>query len=260
MVSYKHNGHGLTGQLSYTYSHSLDVISNGGEGQGFLGNSLGTQLTPALGPGNLNYASSDYDIRHNLVGDAVYDEPFKVSNKILNEVAGGWIIGAKTYFRGGEPFSIVNGGVLGSFHTLGGSLMPDLASGVTPSQLMNGSGSKPHSCVAASCLNVNQFNPYANQADFGDLRRNQIYGPHYTDTDFSVLKKIVKTEGMTFEIGANAYNAFNHVNFAAPVNDISSGAFGLITSAVAPPTSPYGSFQGAAVTQRVLQIHGKITF
>jgi hypothetical protein len=80
------------------------------------------------------------------------------------------------------------------------------------------------------------------------------------DTDLSVLKRIVKVEGFTFSIGANAYNVWNHANFAQPVNDISSGSFGEIVQAVAPPTSPYGSFQGAAVTQRLLQIHGKITF
>jgi hypothetical protein len=74
------------------------------------------------------------------------------------------------------------------------------------------------------------------------------------------LKKIVKAEGFTFQIGANAYNVFNHANFAPPVTDVSSGSFGQIQGAVAPPTSPYGSFQGAAVTQRVLQVHGKITF
>jgi hypothetical protein len=71
---------------------------------------------------------------------------------------------------------------------------------------------------------------------------------------------LVTAEGLTIEIGANAYNVFNHVNFAPPVSDVSLSSFGQIQSAVAPPTSPYGSFQGAAVTQRLLQVHGKITF
>jgi len=270
MITFKHDGHGLTGQLSYTYSHSLDLVSNGGEGEYFNGGSETAQLAPALGPGNLNYSNSDYDIRNNLVGDVVYKEPFKSSNPILNEAAGGWTIGAKTYFRGGEPYSIANGGVLGSFHTLGGALMPDLAPGVTRSQLINPAGSNPHSCIDTDCLdtpaNVSvgnlaaQYVPYGNQTDFGTLRRNSVFGPHYVDTDFSLLKKIVKAEGFTMSIGANAYNIFNHVNFGSPVGDISSGAFGQIEGAVAPPTSPYGSFQGAAVTQRLLTVHGKITF
>jgi hypothetical protein len=260
MISYKHNGHGLTGQLSYTYSHALDLVSNGGEGEPFNGGTISSQLTPSLTLGGLNYSNADYDIRNNLVGDAVYEEPFKSSNKLVDGVAGGWVMGLKTYYRGGEPFSITNGGVLGSFHTLGGSLMPDLAPGVTRSMLTNPTGSNPHACIDKSCMDVTQFGAYAGQADFGDLRRNALFGPHYVNTDVSLLKRIVKTEGVTVQIGANAYNIFNHANFASPVGDISSGAFGQITSAVAPPTSPYGSFQGAAVTQRVLQVHGKITF
>jgi outer membrane receptor protein involved in Fe transport len=260
MISYKHNGHGFTGQLSYTYSHSLDMLSNGGEGLPFNGGSIGTQLEPTVAGGGLNYSNSDYDIRNNLVGDAVYEEPFKSTNKLVDGLAGGWVVGLKTYYRGGEPYTISNGGVLGSFHTLGSSLMPDLASGVTRSQITNPTGSNPHSCVDKTCLDVTQFQPYAGQADFGDLRRNAIYGPHYVNTDISLLKKIVKAEGFTLQIGANAYNIFNHVNFGNPNGDISSGAFGQIGGAEAPPTSPYGSFQGAAVTQRLLQVHGKITF
>ncbi len=38
------------------------------------------QLTPTLGAGNLNYSNSDYDIRNNLVGDMVYEEPYKAAN------------------------------------------------------------------------------------------------------------------------------------------------------------------------------------
>jgi hypothetical protein len=236
------------------------MVSNGGEGETFNGGSITNQLTPSIVGGGLNYSNSDYDIRNDLVGDAVYEEPFKSSNKLVDGLAGGWVVGLKTYYRGGEPFTLTNGAVLGSFHTLGTSLMPDLASGVTRSTITNPTGSNPHSCVDKTCMDVTQFVAAASQADFGDIRRNSIYGPHYVNTDISLLKKIVKAEGFTLQIGANAYNIFNHVNFGSPVGDVSSGAFGQITGAVAPPTSPYGSFQGAAVTQRLLQVHGKITF
>jgi hypothetical protein len=259
MVSYKHNGHGLTGQLSYTYSHSLDLVSNGGEGEYFNGGSITNQLTPALGYGNLNYSNSDYDIRNDLVGDAVYEEPFKSTNKILDGFAGGWVVGAKTYYRGGEPYSLNNNNVIASYTNLGTSLMPQLAPGVTVSQLTNLAPSNPHTCgIGNSCLNINQYN--GNQTNLGDLRRNALEGPHYVDTDLSLMKRVIKAEGMTFSIGANAYNVFNRVNFAPPNGNIGLSNFGQISSAVAPPTSPYGSFQGAAVTQRLLVVHGKFTF
>ena len=270
MITYKRTGNGVTGQVSYTYSHALDVVSNGGEGEYFNGGSATNQLAPTTA---LNYSNADYDIRHNLVGDLVYEEPFKASNKILDGFVGGWILGAKEYWRTGEPFSIVNGSVLGSYTNLGSTLEGALMPGLDISSAGNKAPVGSHPCALGTslCLNPHAFyggtvqtalGPVTNPAqnDFGTLRRNNFYGPHYADVDLSLLKKIIKTEGMTFEIGANAYNVLNKVNFSPPVNDVSSGSFGLITSAVAPPTSPYGSFQGAAVTQRLVQVHGKITF
>ena len=258
MISYKHSGHGLTGQLSYTYSHSLDMVSNGGEGEYFNAAAVTMQLTPTLGPGNLNYSNSDYDIRNNLVGDVVYAEPFKSGNRVLNEVAGGWTIGAKTYYRGGEPFTVFDADAENAGYTnLGSQIM---AQTVNPAGVLtNTTGKNPHGATVNPGLNAAEYEDPL-PTNFGNLRRNALFGPHYADTDLSVVKKIVTTEGLTFSIGANAYNAFNNVNFAAPNATFGSGSFGLITSTNAPPTSPYGSFQGAAVTQRVLQVHGKITF
>jgi len=265
MITYKHTGNGLTGQMSYTYSHSLDMVSDGGEGEYYNTESIVNQVTPNLQALNLNYSNADYDIRNSLVGDAVYEEPFKSSNKILDNLAGGWVIGVKTYLRTGQPFSIMNGGVLGGYTNLGTSplgpaLVAQLMPGVTRTSIGNPTSINPHTCVDTDCIDEGDFVAATSQSTFGTLRRNAFFGPHYKNTDLSIMKKIVKAEGFTLQIGANAYNVFNNVNFAPPVNDVNNGAFGQIQNAVAPPTSPYGSFQGAAVTQRILQVHGKITF
>ncbi|MGA2218300.1 MAG: hypothetical protein ABSG51_09465, partial [Terracidiphilus sp.] len=230
------------------------------EGENFNGGSVIYQLTPSLGPGNLNYSNSDYDIRNNLVGDLVYEEPYKWSSHIANYLAGGWVVGAKTYWRSGEPYSLNNNDVIADYTNLSPTtLMVDLAPGVSVSQLDNLAPSDPKYCGYGNpCLSLAQFN--ANQADLGTLRRNALEGPHYSDTDISLLKHIVKGERYAFSLGANAYNVFNHVNFAPPNGNIGLSNFGTISSAVAPPTSPYGSFQGAAVTQRLLVVHGKFTF
>jgi hypothetical protein len=275
-VSYKHNGQGLTTQVSYTYSHSLDMVSNGGNaGEPYNVGSVTSQVTPTLGPGNLNYSNSDYDIRHNLVADVVYDEPLKPHNMVLRNVLGGWVIGAKTYYRSGEPFSLTNATLASAGYTnLGTTFMPQTVGGVT--KIMNTTNSNPHAAVAASGLgDCTQFVGFdslssasnscgadaaVTQTTFGNVRRNSLYGPHYANTDLSLMKKIVNKERFTFQLGANAYNTFNHPNFSNPNATLGSSSYGLITSVVSPPTSPYGSFQGAAVTQRVLQVHGKITF
>lgn len=271
MVQLKHNSHGFTGQISYTYSHALDAMSNGGEGENFNGGSITNQLTPDLSTNNLNYSNSDYDIRNNLVGDLVYTEPHIRGHRYVDAVAGGWVVGGKTYYRGGEPFSLTNGSVLGNYPNLGTSLMTD--ANVPAKQLKNLS-SDPHKCITGYCFDYTQltyFNNAGGQNDFGNIRRNAFYGPHYVDTDLNVMKKLVNMERFTFQLGLNLYNVFNHPNFAAPNGNISdsgfnqqtgqeTGSFGLIQGAVAPPTSPYGSFQGAAVTQRLAVIHGKFVF
>jgi hypothetical protein len=260
-ATYKHSGHGLTGELSYTYSHSLDMVSNGGEGENFNGGSVTQQLTPSVAGGGLNYSNSDYDVRNNLAGDLVYEEPFKSSNKILNYVAAGWVLGSKQYWRSGEPFSITNGGQLGPFGNLGTTLIAALGPGVNVSQLRNLSASDAHrGAYGAATLDISQFVSSGAQNYFGTLKRNALHGPHYFDTDMDLQKKLVTAEGFTFKLGINAYNLFNDVNFASPNSNVQFSSFGTITGAVAPPTSPYGSFQGAAVTQRLFVLHGTLTF
>ena len=85
-VQYKHfDRRGLTADVSYTYSHSLDDISNGGNSQlPYNGNTFTPfQITPDL-PSRLMYSNSDYDIRNNFLVDLVYVEPYHFSNRIVN--------------------------------------------------------------------------------------------------------------------------------------------------------------------------------
>jgi hypothetical protein len=39
-----------------------------------------------------------------------------------------------------------------------------------------------------------------------------------------------------------------------------SNTFGLVTSTVSPPTTPYGAFAGSVANARIVQIVGKLTF
>ena len=66
---------------------------------------------------------------------------------------------------------------------------------------------------------------------------------------------------MTFQIGAQAYNALNHVNFAAPANNASNlSTLGNIATDVNAPTSPYGSSQEPTASGRVLVVQGRFLF
>ena len=61
-------------------------------------------------------------------------------------------------------------------------------------------------------------------------------------------------------LGIQAYNVLNHPNFANPSGSLSSGAFGTITNTLGPPTSIYGTGQGAAVSGRLAVLMGRLTF
>lgn len=274
-LNFKHNGHGVAGEVSYTWSHSLDDISNGGTGLPWNGGAITNQVSPNLfGPFTLNYSNSDYDIRHNLTGDFVYQEPYKSHYGFLDVALAGWTAGGKVYYRTGEPYSVTSN-QSGDYNQLGTTLMAE--ANTTAHGLTNLAPNKPHACVSttanpnASCLDNTQYtqpfgstNPdgsvSAGQTTFGNLRRNSLFGPHYFNTDVSLMKDLYKRERMTFAVGANAYNVFNHPNFGNPGSTVGSSTFGVISTVQAPPTSPYGSFQSAAVTQRVLVVHGRFTF
>jgi hypothetical protein len=121
-----------------------------------------------------------------------------------------------------------------------------------------------HPCFQGHFFNgsgVSNQDPYNDpaQANFGNVPRNAFYGPHYADVDLSVYKNILQRETVQFKVGAQAFNIFNHTNFAAPNNDASLSNLGLITSDVVSPTSPYGSF-GSPSSGRIIVVTGVFTF
>lgn len=78
--------------------------------------------------------------------------------------------------------------------------------------------------------------------------------------DTNLTKKFFVKEKYAFEIGGQFFNVLNHPNFANPTASITSGTLGTTTGTLAPPTSPYGSGQGAIVTGRVIVVTAKFSF
>ena len=76
LTAMKRLGHGLQGQFNYTWSRCMDTVSNGG----FLQFSAGGILSPLPGELARDYGPCDYDIRHNLNAQYVYQLPLKVRN------------------------------------------------------------------------------------------------------------------------------------------------------------------------------------
>jgi Carboxypeptidase regulatory-like domain len=275
-VQYKHfDRRGLTTNISYTYAHSLDDISNGGNSQlPYNGNtSVPLQIAPDL-PSRLMYSNSDYDIRNNFLLDLVYVEPYHFGNKFLSAAAGGWTVGGKAYWRSGQPFSVLNQNAefaLGSNSTGGATTV--LAQ-VLNNNFNHKCNSYSNPCFQASGIfNGQGLNSTSSgaivpigpgpspQTNYGNVPRNAFYGPHYADVDLNVYKDVYKHESMAFQIGAQAYNTLNHVNFAAPQNNASNlSTLGHIATDVNAPTSPYGSSQEPTVAGRVLVVQGRFLF
>ncbi len=244
----------LTLQLNYAYSHALDDVSNGG-----FNSFGGTTIAAPVNPASLlsNYGNADYDARHNITGSYVFTLPYKGGPHVLTD---GWEFAGTVFHNTGFPFSVVDGGTAGalSSENYAGSVLADqLSYQGLPHQC--GKSSVQQGENLPSCFAPTDFAPATGVAQG---RRNNFYGPGYTDTDFSALKsfRIPGWESAKFTVGAQFFNLFNHPNFAKPNSDISSGTFGTIQGTVNPPTSILGSFLGGDASPRLIQFKGNFTF
>ncbi len=241
--------YGFSGQVSYTWSHALDDISNGGSGLPYAGTSFTSLANPVL---SQNYSNSDYDIRHNVQADLIWDTPWKSNNKVLGQLTG-WTVSGKFYFRTGTPFSVFDS-------QLAGEVSPAINGTITATQIAGAAATCGSGAVDTPCFTAASFVPSGQETGFGNLARNAFRGPGYQDVDASVYKNFSIREGMRLMLGASAYNLLNHPNFANPNGNVASPALGFIQSVVSPPTSPYGAFQGSGVSGRVLVLTGRFTF
>ncbi len=98
------------------------------------------------------------------------------------------------------------------------------------------------------------------QTDWGNIAPNSFRGPGYFDIDATLQRSFAIKEKYKFTFGMQAYNVLNHPNFANPSGSLTSGSFGEITSTLGPPTSIYGTCQGASVSGRVMVFTGTFTF
>lgn len=248
------------GSFNYIWSHAIDLVSNGGlePFNALTSVSVRYQLSP-LGIDALNRGSADYDVRHSISANYIYTVRTKFHNPVLNGILSGWNIGGTSLFHSGYPFSIVNTGVRS---TQGLKNASGIATQITLSQWL-GAGAPP-SCTYPSeggCYTAAQFISKSKQSTFGPTGRNTFRGPGYFNSDLNVNKTFnVVSERYKLMIGASFLNIFNHPNFDLPVNNLASGTFGTIQSTVSAPTSAYGSFQGSAVSGRIIQFVTKFSF
>src|ERR1700693_2567269 len=89
---------------NYTFSHCLDEVSNGG----LLSFSTQGLMAPLPGELSRQYASCDYDVRHNISAYGLYQVPFHSSRPHLRQIFGGWSISETAILYSGLPFSVLS--------------------------------------------------------------------------------------------------------------------------------------------------------
>jgi hypothetical protein len=247
---------GLTFDVNYTWAHNLDETSNGGVFAINTNTAIGTQISP-YGLRQGNYGNSDYDIRHSLNGDWVYTPKYRFGNHLVDSVFGGWQWSGKIFLRSGLPFTVTDSNWSGAITNTDA---PILAYPTAPYQ--SGCGA---AAVNTPCLNAGSFvqsasNAFTGYPGISPENRNQFRGPGYFDIDMQLYKTFKLAERVTFGLGAQAFNVFNHPNYAVPDSGFGDPTFGSVLQMAGTPTSPYGNFLGFDSAPRLLQLTGKITF
>ena len=256
---------GLTGRLSYTYSHAFDEVSNAGIfSEPF---SVITSIGVQIDPYNLraNYGAADYDARHQLTGTYIYELPFKSQKRLLNYAIGGWQVSGTMFWRTSFPFSFIDGGTIGG---LAGNNLTGNPNAIALLQPLFSQRNFPNAgaCTVTPCFGIAGSGSTAKfllttATDFtGAVGRNAFRGPGFLGGDMSVRKNFTITERFKLQIGLSAYNWFNHANYGVPYPNTNAPFFGVTAFMQTPPTSPYGAFAAAATDMRMAQLTAKVTF
>ena len=224
--------HGVTANLSYTWAHNMDTSSDA-NGGGYLMNPYNIRA---------DYGNSNWDIRNRFVATILYQFPtFAGHNFALRQVAGGWQANAIVTLQSGMPFNVGLSSDIANTGTSGTQRPNFVKKGTntctTGFQVKNG--------TAANCIDSTAY-ATPTQYTYGNLHRNDQYGPGRETVNFSMFKNFPIYERMTLQLRAEAFNLFNHANPSNPGTTFGTSSFGTITSTQTDP--------------RVLQLAGKINF
>ena len=284
LTAMKRLGHGLQGQVNYTFSRCMDTVSNGG----FLQFSAGGILSPLPGELARDYGPCDYDIRHNLNGQYVYQLPVKVRNHSLGYALNGWQLSGTVFWHSGVPFSVLSTPYSATNPSTGnpegivqgsGPEFASLVPGVNPycrhcnlpvTQAGTIQWLNPDAFVSAVDPSTGQCygGDSPQNCQFGNLGRNSLRGPDFLWSDFYLTKWFPVTEHVKLRLEGQFFNVFNHPNFGLP-SVVQAGipgqpstqtGFGALTSTTSPPTGLLGVGLGGDSTPRMIAFQARLEF
>src|ERR1700674_307623 len=278
LTAMKRLGHGLQGQVNYTWSRCMDTVSNGG----FLQFSAGGILSPLPGGLARDYGPCDYDIRHNLNAQYVYQLPIQVRNHLLAHALNGWQISGPKFWHSGVPFSVlstpysangdgivqgsgpqfasvVRGVPLYEHHPVHGVTQPGTLQWLNPAAFVSAVDPSTGQCVGGDD---------SQHCQFGNLGRNALRGPDFVWNDFYLTKWFPVTERVKLRVEAQFFNVFNHPNFGLPSMTLAGipgkpstqTGFGALAYTTSPPTGLLGVGLGGDSSPRMIAFQARLEF
>lgn len=235
--------------VSYTWAKSIDDGSSSTFGDSFA-NSVSS--LPFWAP-DRRVGLSDFDIRHNLVINALYELPH--FQGITNKIFGGWQLGGIFQVSTGLPLTpLISGDPLG-LKSADTFAFPDrlLTAGCTgnPVNTQNRLHYIKTQCFAFPTDPTGAKQP----TRLGSSGRNSVTGPGLQDLDFSLIKNTNITERLNLQFRTEFFNILNHVNYANPPK-ASTQLFSA--SGAALPSA--GALTQTATSSRQLQFALKLMF
>jgi hypothetical protein len=278
LTAMKRLGHGLQGQINYTWSRCMDEVSNGG----FLQFSAGGILSPLPGGLHRDYGPCDYDIRSNLNAQYVYQLPIKVRSQWFGHIVNDWQVSGTLFWHSGVPFSVLSTPYSANANGIVQGSGPQFAS------LVPGADPYCRHCNLASTqpgtiqwLNPNAFasavdpstgacvgGDSATNCQFGNSGRNQFRGPGFVWSDMYLTKRIPLGDKLTMRVESQFFNIFNHPNFGLPSMVLAGvpgkpstqTGFGALTYTTSPPTGLLGVGLGGDNSPRMIAFQAKLEF
>ena len=234
----KRISNGLQFDFNYTYSHSIDNVSE--VANNYINYTFnGAGLVCDLNNLRTCRASSDFDARHIISANYIYDLPFgrgrsHMANvpKALDYVVGGWTWSGIVSWRTGYPFNVNTG----SFPTAFTLDSPALV--VDPRGLQRGIHTDPGGVLQF----FESRDAAVNSLSFpeGGLigTRNAFNGPGFWNVDMGVSKRFTMpwSEKQKLVFRWDSFNTFNHPSFNPPASTLNSlSSFGFIRSTSSTP-------------------------
>jgi hypothetical protein len=212
---------GFSGQVSYTLGKAMD---DGSDVQ------VGGLPVDARAL-ELEWAPADFDVRHRLAVNWLWEVPFfRDRPGIAGALLGGWQINGVTALQSGFPINVFTS----QSFAAGGDYNADGVNNDRPNQPTFGLNPPDTSQQAYRDGLFTASDFPRPEGLLGDLPRNAYRGPGFASTDLSLFKDFrLPVHDARIQVRVEAFNLFNRVNLQRPNGNMAQATFGRSTQSFA---------------------------